>query len=96
VPVERSVYSDVRPYPALQNARCLATLDVSVIAGGLGTRIQPVLVDTPKLLAPISGRPYLAYLLEWLSESCSAWDTGPKRWSIFSTVTDRLTRIKRS
>jgi NDP-sugar pyrophosphorylase family protein len=62
------VYSDVRPYPALQNPPCLATLDVLVIAGGLGTRIQPVLGDTPKLLAAIGGRPYLAYLLDWLRE----------------------------
>jgi mannose-1-phosphate guanylyltransferase len=37
-----------------------------VIAGGLGSRIAPVLGETPKLLAPISGRPYLAYLLDWL------------------------------
>jgi NDP-sugar pyrophosphorylase family protein len=47
-------------------ARCLETLDVLVIAGGLGTRIAPVLGDLPKLLAPISGRPYLMYLLDWL------------------------------
>jgi mannose-1-phosphate guanylyltransferase len=47
-------------------AHCLATLDVLVIAGGLGTRIQSALGDTPKLLAPIGGRPYLAYLLDWL------------------------------
>jgi len=51
---------------ALQPAQCLATLDVLVIAGGLGTRIQSALGDTPKLLAPIGGRPYLAYLLDWL------------------------------
>jgi mannose-1-phosphate guanylyltransferase len=47
-------------------AQCLAALDVFVIAGGLGTRIGSVLGDTPKLLAPIAGRPYLAYLLDWL------------------------------
>ncbi len=47
-------------------AQCLAPLDVFVIAGGLGTRIGSVLGDTPKLLAPISGRPYLAYLFDWL------------------------------
>ena len=52
--------------PALPHAQCLATLDVLVIAGGLGTRIQSALGDTPKLLAPIAGRPYLAYLLDWL------------------------------
>jgi mannose-1-phosphate guanylyltransferase len=51
---------------ALPHAQCLATLDVLVIAGGLGTRIQSALGDTPKLLAPIGGRPYLAYLLDWL------------------------------
>ena len=62
------MHFDVRPYPALQNAPCLATLDVLVIAGGLGTRIQPILGDTPKLLAPIGGRPYLAYLLDWLRD----------------------------
>jgi NDP-sugar pyrophosphorylase family protein len=48
------------------SAECLADIDVFVIAGGLGTRIQPVLGNTPKLLAPISGRPYLDYLLDWL------------------------------
>jgi len=44
----------------------LETLDILVLAGGLGTRIRPVLGDLPKILAPILGRPYLAYLLEWL------------------------------
>jgi NDP-sugar pyrophosphorylase family protein len=61
------VCSDGRvTHSALQPAQCLATLDVLVIAGGLGTRIQSALGDTPKLLAPIGGRPYLAYLLAWL------------------------------
>jgi NDP-sugar pyrophosphorylase family protein len=61
------VCSDGRvTHAALPHAQCLATLDVLVIAGGLGTRIQSALGDTPKLLAPIGGRPYLAYLLDWL------------------------------
>jgi mannose-1-phosphate guanylyltransferase len=55
-------------HAALPHAQCLATLDVLVIAGGLGTRIQSTLGDTPKLLAPIGGRPYLAYLLDWLRQ----------------------------
>src|SRR3984957_21257435 len=67
VPAEGSVCSDDRvTHPAIKPARCLASLDVLVIAGGLGTRIQSALGDTPKLLAPIVGRPYLAYLLDWL------------------------------
>ena len=45
---------------------CLAAIDVFVLAGGLGTRIRPVLGDTPKLLAPIDRRPYVWHLLDWL------------------------------
>ena len=48
------------------SATCLQTVDVFVLAGGLGTRIRPVLGDVPKLLAPIRGRPYLSYLFDWL------------------------------
>lgn len=47
-------------------SRCLESLDILVLAGGLGTRLQPVLGDVPKLLAPIAGRPYVAYLIDWL------------------------------
>jgi NDP-sugar pyrophosphorylase family protein len=52
-----------------QRARpeCLAEIDVFVLAGGMGTRIRPVLGDTPKLLAPIGARTYLAHLLDWLT-----------------------------
>jgi NDP-sugar pyrophosphorylase family protein len=46
--------------------RCLEFIDILVLAGGLGTRLRSVLGDVPKLLAPIAGRPYLAYLLDWL------------------------------
>lgn len=45
----------------------LACVDVAVLAGGLGTRLAGVLGDTPKVLAPIGGRPYLAWLLDWLA-----------------------------
>jgi mannose-1-phosphate guanylyltransferase len=40
--------------------------DVFVLAGGLGTRIRGVLGPTPKVLAPIRGRPYIELLFEWL------------------------------
>lgn len=49
-----------------ERGRCLEGLDVFVLAGGLGTRIRPALGELPKILAPILGRPYLSYLLEWL------------------------------
>lgn len=36
----------------------------AILAGGLGTRLRSVVADRPKVLAPVLGRPYLAYLLE--------------------------------
>jgi D-glycero-alpha-D-manno-heptose 1-phosphate guanylyltransferase len=36
-----------------------------VLAGGLGTRLQKVVADLPKSLAPVAGRPFLAYLLDY-------------------------------
>jgi len=39
---------------------------VAILAGGLGTRISGVLGDTPKVLAPIGGRPFLAWMLDGL------------------------------
>ena len=37
-----------------------------VLAGGLGTRLRGVVADLPKPLAPVSGRPFLAIVLEQL------------------------------
>ena len=45
----------------------LAEVDIAVLAGGLGTRISGVLGTVPKLLAPVEGRPYLAYFLDWVA-----------------------------
>ncbi|MBM3546908.1 MAG: nucleotidyl transferase [Alphaproteobacteria bacterium] len=41
----------------------LSGIDIAVLAGGLGTRIAGVLGDTPKVLAPVGGRPFLEVLL---------------------------------
>ena len=38
-----------------------------VLAGGLGRRLRPVVNDRPKVLAPVAGRPFLAYLLSYLN-----------------------------
>lgn len=44
-------------------------MEVIVLAGGLGTRIKSVLPDVPKPMAPIHGRPFLEYLLDYLAAS---------------------------
>ena len=48
------------------HANCLGDIDIVVLAGGLGTRLAPVVPDSPKILAQVAGRPYLEFLLNWL------------------------------
>lgn len=49
--------------------RCLAGVPAAILAGGLGTRLLPALPDTPKVLAPVHGRPFLAYVLDQLADA---------------------------
>ncbi|WP_139453830.1 D-glycero-D-manno-heptose 1-phosphate guanosyltransferase [Campylobacter armoricus] len=39
-----------------------------VLAGGLGTRLKSVVQDLPKPMAPINGKPFLAFVLEYLKK----------------------------
>jgi D-glycero-alpha-D-manno-heptose 1-phosphate guanylyltransferase len=41
------------------------TQEAIILAGGLGTRLKSVVPDLPKSLAPIDGRPFLEYLLNY-------------------------------
>lgn len=41
-------------------------MHVVVLCGGLGTRLRPAVEDLPKVLAPVSGRPFLYFVLERL------------------------------
>jgi D-glycero-alpha-D-manno-heptose 1-phosphate guanylyltransferase len=43
-------------------------LEAIVLAGGFGTRLKEVVPDLPKPMAPIHGKPFLAYLLSNLAE----------------------------
>lgn len=43
-----------------------------VLAGGFGTRLRTVISDVPKPMAPIGGRPFLAYQLDyWVQQGVS-------------------------
>ncbi len=43
-----------------------SNLQAVVLCGGVGRRLQPVVSDRPKCLAPVGERPFLEYLLLWL------------------------------
>lgn len=40
-----------------------------VLAGGFGTRLRAVVADLPKPLAPVAGRPFLAWVLDALGDA---------------------------
>jgi len=42
----------------------LTRITTAILAGGLGTRLRPVVADRPKALAEVRGRPFLSYLLD--------------------------------
>jgi NDP-sugar pyrophosphorylase family protein len=42
----------------------LGGIDVVILAGGRGTRLQSVPGDVPKPLRPVNGRPFLSYLVD--------------------------------
>ncbi|WP_428939601.1 nucleotidyltransferase family protein [Fontivita pretiosa] len=44
----------------------LSEVTAAILAGGLGTRLRSVVSDRPKVLAEVSGRPFIEYLLDQL------------------------------
>ena len=50
----------------MRTANSLNDLDVLVLAGGQGTRLQPVLGEKAKVLAEVAGKPFLSHLLSRL------------------------------
>jgi D-glycero-alpha-D-manno-heptose 1-phosphate guanylyltransferase len=40
-----------------------------ILAGGLGTRLRSVIPDLPKPMAPVAGRPFLAWVLDRLADA---------------------------
>ncbi|MEP7279716.1 MAG: nucleotidyltransferase family protein [Bacteroidota bacterium] len=39
-----------------------------ILAGGLGTRLLPAVPDLPKCMAPVNGRPFLSYIIDYFQE----------------------------
>jgi len=47
------------------------TLPVAILAGGLATRLGPLVAETPKALIDVAGRPFIEHQLLWLAR-CGA------------------------
>ncbi len=43
--------------------------DIIILAGGFGTRLKEEIIDIPKAMAPINGKPFLEYLLNYIQKS---------------------------
>ena len=43
-------------------------IECIILAGGLGTRLRSAVPDLPKCMAPIVGKPFLTYLIDYLLE----------------------------
>ena len=48
----------------MSDSRSLADVPVAILAGGLGTRLRPVIGERTKVVAEVNGRPFLAHLLD--------------------------------
>tara|TARA_Y100001970_G_C14193847_1_gene836955 strand:+ start:874 stop:1632 length:759 start_codon:yes stop_codon:yes gene_type:complete len=57
------------------------SIQIIVLAGGKGTRIKPVLGDTPKILAPIKDQLFIDWLMLWID----SWEFNSRKRIILST-----------
>jgi len=58
-----------------------------ILAGGFGTRLQTVVADVPKPMAPVNGKPFLQYILDYCIKQgieSVVLSTGYKHEVIFS------------
>ena len=46
----------------------MAINEAIILAGGLGTRLRSTVPDLPKCMAPVNGKPFIAYVIEHLQE----------------------------
>src|SRR5215216_64802 len=44
----------------------METTEAIILAGGLGTRLRDAVPDLPKCMAPVAGRPFLSYVIDYL------------------------------
>ncbi|MCX6333636.1 MAG: NTP transferase domain-containing protein, partial [Bacteroidia bacterium] len=43
-------------------------MEAIILFGGMGTRLRESVPDLPKPMAPVGGKPFLSYVLQWLDK----------------------------
>ena len=64
---ERMIY--ITEHNRLTLLNKLSKITAAILAGGLGTRLRSVVSGRPKVLAEVNNRPFIAYLLDQLSQA---------------------------
>jgi D-glycero-alpha-D-manno-heptose 1-phosphate guanylyltransferase len=67
-----------------------------ILAGGLGTRLRSVISDLPKCMAPVAGKPFLSYVIEYLQKQeieNFIFSVGYKKESIIHFLNSQLSII---
>jgi D-glycero-alpha-D-manno-heptose 1-phosphate guanylyltransferase len=68
-----------------------------ILAGGFGTRLQTVVADVPKPMAPVNGKPFLQYILDYCIKQgieSVVLSTGYKHEVIFSSFGTQYKSLK--
>ena len=47
----------------------MSGMEAIILAGGKGTRLQSVISEVPKPMAPVNGKPFLEYVMNYLADS---------------------------
>jgi D-glycero-alpha-D-manno-heptose 1-phosphate guanylyltransferase len=61
--------ADLGVAQGLAETESLAEIPALILAGGLGSRLQPAFSTGPKSMAPVNGQPFLQYLLSQISRA---------------------------
>jgi D-glycero-alpha-D-manno-heptose 1-phosphate guanylyltransferase len=67
-------------------------MPVVILCGGFGTRLRTVVSDTPKVLAPVNGRPFLAYVIDHLRSQ----GLGESIWLSTGYLADQVAEFAKS
>jgi D-glycero-alpha-D-manno-heptose 1-phosphate guanylyltransferase len=89
--MRNSKYNEVVSNPPLGDGGCII-----ILAGGLGTRLRSVVSDLPKCMAPVNGKPFLSYVIDYFQQQGIInfiFSIGYKHEAIEEYLSDELSTV---